>query len=66
MNYADNGVSVQLSEFYAKKLKILCAYLANSVHHFCEFCTLFQADFSTLKLSVTFLYDSVCHASIRA
>jgi len=20
-----------------KKLKILCAYLANSVHHFCEF-----------------------------
>jgi len=48
-----------------KTMKILHAYLANSVHHFCEFCTNslhhYQADFSTLKLSVALLYDCLLH-----
>ena len=30
----------------------------------CEFCALFKADFPVLKLSVAFLYNSVCHTTL--
>jgi len=50
---------IRLSEFCAKKLKILRTIFANSVH-------LFQVTISTLRLSVALLYDSDCHNSICA
>jgi len=49
-----------------RAVRILCRNTENSVHHFCEFCALLKADFSTLKLSVALLYHNVCHTSMLA
>jgi len=46
----------------AYNLQILCIIFANSAQILCPF----QADFSTLKLSVALPYDPVCHTSILA
>ena len=43
---------------------ITCKFCAPFLWILRKFCAHFQADFSTMKLSVAFLYDSVCHIII--
>jgi len=54
----------RLSEFCAKKIEnsvhVMCKFCA----HIREFCTLFQTNFSTLKLSVALLYNLKLKESI--
>jgi len=41
----------------SRVVRILCQKIANFAHATCKFCALFPADFSTLKLFVSLLYD---------